>query len=71
VGESIKLADGCGLDDGARWLKPGTSHRPRVDRFVGLCADSRDGRAYPDEEIESAVDRAMWWPDYVPFGPDD
>jgi len=23
----------------------------------------------PDEEIEALVDRAMWWPAYVPYTP--
>ena len=27
------------------------------------------GRQYRDEEIEPAVDRAMWWPAYLPFEP--
>jgi malate dehydrogenase (oxaloacetate-decarboxylating) len=29
--------------------------------------DSGYGRQYRDEEIEPAVDRAMWWPEYLPF----
>jgi malic enzyme len=34
---------------------------------VALVRHLRDtgyGRQYPDEEIEPAVDRAIWWPDY-------
>jgi malic enzyme len=38
---------------------------------VREARDSGDGRALSDEEIELAVDRAMWWPDYVPFAPGD
>jgi hypothetical protein len=29
--------------------------------------DSGYGRQYRDEEIEPAIDRAMWWPDYLPL----
>jgi malic enzyme len=29
--------------------------------------DTGYGRQYPDDEIELVVDRAMWWPDYLPF----
>ena len=38
---------------------------------VREARESGHGRAYPDEEIELAVDRAMWWPEYVPFEPGD
>ena len=38
---------------------------------VREARDSGHGRAYSDEEIELAVDHAMWWPDYVPFEPGD
>ncbi len=39
---------------------------------VRQARDSRSrARQYTDEEIEQAVDRAMWWPDYVPFEPGD
>ncbi|HSM38996.1 MAG TPA: malic enzyme-like NAD(P)-binding protein, partial [Candidatus Limnocylindrales bacterium] len=31
--------------------------------------DTGYGRQYPDDEVEPAVDRAMWWPDYLPFEP--
>ena len=33
------------------------------------CARLRDtgyGRQFRDEEIEPAVERAIWWPDYLP-----
>ena len=33
--------------------------------------DSGRGRDHSDEEIEAAVDRAMWWPEYIPFEPGD
>ena len=38
---------------------------------VREARDSGQGRAGSDAEIEAAVDRAMWWPDYVPFEPGD
>jgi hypothetical protein len=31
--------------------------------------DSGYGRQLPDDEIELAVDRAMWWPDYLRYEP--
>ena len=31
--------------------------------------DTGYGRQFRDEEIEPAVDRAMWWPDYLPYEP--
>jgi malic enzyme len=39
---------------------------------IAVVRELRDGgygRQYRDEEIEPAVDRAMWRPDYVPFVP--
>jgi len=38
---------------------------------VRKARDSGRGRAWSDEEIGSAVDRAMWWPEYLPFEPGD
>ncbi len=41
---------------------------------VAVVREARDrghGRAYLDEEIEAAVDRAMWWPDYGEVEPGD
>jgi malic enzyme len=32
--------------------------------------DTGYGRQYRDEEIPTAVDRAMWWPEYLPAEPD-
>jgi len=37
--------------------------------IVRLARDRGYGRQYRDEDIEPAVERAMWWPDYVPFEP--
>ena len=44
----------------------------RVARTIAVSVvrhlrDSGYGRQYRDEEIEPAVDRAMWWPEYLPF----
>jgi malic enzyme len=44
----------------------------RIARTVAVAVvrqlrDSGYGRQYRDEEIGPAVDRAMWWPDYLPF----
>jgi malic enzyme len=36
---------------------------------VQHARDSGEGRQHTDEEIEQAVDGAMWWPAYVPFEP--
>ena len=36
---------------------------------VREARDSGHGRADSDDEIEAAIDRAMWWPDYVTFEP--
>ena len=38
---------------------------------VREARDSGHGRGYSDADIEGAVDRAIWWPDYVPFEPGD
>ena len=38
---------------------------------VREARDSGHGRAYSDEEIESAIEHAMWWPEYVPYEPGD
>ena len=37
--------------------------------LVRYLRDTGYGRQYRDEEIEPAVDRAMWWPEYVPYIP--
>jgi malate dehydrogenase (oxaloacetate-decarboxylating) len=36
---------------------------------VRQLRDSGYGRQYRDEEIEPAVDAAMWWPEYLPLVP--
>ena len=39
---------------------------------IALVRHFRDtgyGRQFHDAEIEPAVDRAMWWPDYLPYEP--
>jgi malic enzyme len=39
---------------------------------VALVRNFRDsgyGRSLHDDQIEPAVDRAMWWPDYLPYEP--
>lgn len=39
---------------------------------VAVVREARDsglGRAYSDAGIELAIDRAIWWPEYVPFEP--
>jgi malic enzyme len=39
---------------------------------IAVARTARDdgrGLALSDPEIEAAVDRTMWWPDYVPFEP--
>ena len=46
----------------------------RIARTIAVAVvrhlrDSGYGRQYRDEEIEPAVDRAMWWPEYLPFVP--
>ena len=46
----------------------------RIARTIAVAVvrhlrDGGYGRQYRDEEIESAVDRAMWWPEYLPFVP--
>lgn len=37
---------------------------------VGQMRDAGTGRQYRDEEIEPAVDRAIWWPEYPPMVPE-
>ena len=36
---------------------------------VRRARDTGYGRQYRDEEIEPAVDRAIWWPEYLPYEP--
>src|SRR5512146_315780 len=37
--------------------------------LVRTFRDSGYGRSIHDDQIEPAVDRAMWWPDYLPYIP--
>ena len=57
-------------------LYPPIAELRMVTRAIAIAVvrrarDSGEGRAYRDEEIEPAVDRAMWWPAYLPFEPAD
>ncbi len=58
------------LEHGA--IYPPIAELPRAARaiaiaLVGHLRDSGYGRQYRDEEIEPAVDRAIWQPDYLPY----
>jgi malate dehydrogenase (oxaloacetate-decarboxylating) len=58
------------LDSGA--LYPPVTELRSVARAIAVelvrhLRDSGYGRAYPDDEIEPAVDAAMWRPDYVSY----
>ena len=60
------------LEQGA--VYPRQSELRRVSRAIAvavvLCArDCGVGRHLRDDEIEQAVDDAMWYPDYVPYQP--
>lgn len=37
--------------------------------LVRHLRDTGHGRPFGDDEIAPAVDRAMWWPDYLPYEP--
>jgi malate dehydrogenase (oxaloacetate-decarboxylating) len=55
-------------------IYPAVGELRRIARAIAVAVvrDLRDtgyGRQYRDEEIEPAVDAAMWWPDYVPYVP--
>jgi hypothetical protein len=60
------------LADGA--IYPPISELRRVARGIAIALvrhlrDSGYGRQFRDEEIEPAVERAMWWPEYLPLCP--
>ncbi len=46
-----------------------TAARAIAIELVRHFRDTGYGRQYADEEIELVVDRAMWWPDYLPYEP--
>jgi len=55
-------------------IYPPISALREVARSVAVAVvrhlrDTGYGRQYRDEEIEPAVDRAMWWPEYLPLVP--
>jgi malic enzyme len=55
-------------------LYPPVAELRAVARAIAIAVtrtarDDGSGRALSDPEIEAAVDRAMWWPDYVPVDP--
>ncbi len=60
------------LEQGA--LYPSQSELRTVSRAIArrIVCEARDcgvGRAYHEEEIDTAVDAMMWWPEYVPYKP--
>ena len=55
-------------------LYPPVAGLRAVARAIAIAVTRKardDGRglALSDPEIEAAVDRTMWWPDYVPLEP--
>ena len=54
-------------------LYPPVAGLRAVARAIAIAvpaALATTGTGWPsDPEIEAAVDRTMWWPDYVPFEP--
>jgi malic enzyme len=67
------LADAVGEDRlAAGALYPSQSALRDVSRRIAVrvireARDAGTGRVMADEEIEPAVDAAMWWPDYQPY----
>ncbi len=60
------------IEQGA--LYPSQSELRTVSRAIArrIVCEARDcgvGRAYHEEEIDTAVDAMMWWPEYVPYKP--
>jgi malic enzyme len=58
------------LDDGC--IYPPIAELRRIARRIGVAVvrrlrDTGYGRQFRDEEIEPAIDGAMWAPDYVPY----
>jgi malic enzyme len=57
-------------------LYPPIAELRSVARAIAIAVvrharDSGEGRMFADEDVEPAVDRAMWRPAYVPFDPAD
>ena len=55
-------------------LYPPVTRLRAVARAIAIAVarkarDDGRGLALSDPEIDAAVDRTMWWPDYVPFEP--
>ncbi|MGZ8564123.1 MAG: malic enzyme-like NAD(P)-binding protein, partial [Candidatus Limnocylindria bacterium] len=53
-------------------IYPAISDLRSVARAIAICLvrharDTGYGRQFRDEEIEPAVERAMWWPAYAPL----
>ena len=46
-----------------------TAARAIAIAIVRHARDAGQGRQFTDAEIEPAVDRAMWWPGYLPYEP--
>jgi malic enzyme len=72
--ELASLVSDDRLRDGA--IYPRIAGLRAVARAIAVAVvrearDSGHGRVHSDEEIEPAVDHAMWWPAYVPFEPGD
>jgi malate dehydrogenase (oxaloacetate-decarboxylating) len=68
--ELAALVSGDRLAAGA--IYPPVGDLRRIARAIAVAVvrhlrDSGYGRQYRDEEIEPAVDQAMWWPAYRPF----
>ncbi len=60
------------LAAGALYPPPSELRRVSRDIAVAVVREARDsgvGRALRDEEVEEAVEDAMWWPDYAPYVP--
>jgi malic enzyme len=72
---AAELADAVTADR----LRSGAIYPPVADlravtRAIAIAVvrrarDAGFGRRYRDEELEPAVDRAMWWPEYLPYEP--
>jgi hypothetical protein len=41
--------------------------RAIAEALVFHLRDTGYGRQYHDDQVAEAVDRAMWWPDYLPY----